>query len=185
MISGQLLPHRLFQPVSQRSHIFCGILTGSGSCRAAVVPGSNQGFDWWDEGRSKWGWWTNSSSPGASLTLSIPTGPARPAQADGSTALLAFGCTKSGTKPMGVARVTCLSGCACPEQEFDTKWDQSVSLTSLFPFQVSKHPECHVQFQVCPPWQAQLDDTPVWHGDGACILKPGKRLDQEHGRCCR
>ena len=29
-------------------------------------------FGWWDEGKGVWAWWSNSSTPGATLTLSIP-----------------------------------------------------------------------------------------------------------------
>ena len=129
--------------------------------RSAAVAGSADRFDWWDEGRQKWGWWSNSTAAGASITLQIPTSSAasvaRAIGSDDSSVLLAFGCTRSGTKPMGNAQVSCVSGCRCKPQTFEGSWDQQNSLTSLMAFRVSQHPECQVQFKVrCSKRSAQF-----------------------------
>ena len=73
---------------------------------------------------------------------------ARTVGSDDSSVLLAFGCTRSGTKPMGNAQVSCVSGCRCKPQTFEGSWDQQNSLTSLMASRVSQHPECQVQFKV-------------------------------------
>jgi hypothetical protein len=115
--------------------------------RAAAVPGSIDRFVWWDEGRSKWGWWSNSTEPGASITLRVPTW--TQALVDTYTpVILAFGCTKSGTKPMGTAQLTCLNGCTCEPHQYRARWDSKVSLTSLFAMRVTPHSDCQVHFQV-------------------------------------
>ena len=36
--------------------------------------------------------------------------------------------------PMGAVRVSCVSGCACTPAEFDTHWDQKISLRQLLYF---------------------------------------------------
>lgn len=119
-----------------------------------MVPDSVDRFDWWDEERFKWGWWSNSTSPGASITLHIPTG-STIVEADDETVLLAFGCTRSGTKPMGSAQVLCVSGCTCEPQTCQGSWDQQNSLTALVAFRVSQHPDCRVQFKVCELFRTQ------------------------------
>ena len=115
------------------------------------MDGSIDRFDWWDEGNSKWGWWTNSSQPGASITLRIPSAPAHGSTPAGAQVMLALGCTKSGTKLMGDAHVSCVSGCACEATTLGGTWDWKNSQTAMFGVRASQHPDCHLKFKVGRP----------------------------------
>lgn len=48
--------------------------------------------------------------------------------------------------PMGAVRVSCVSGCACTPVEFDTHWDQKISLRQLLYFNATCHPDCVLRF---------------------------------------
>ena len=120
-------------------------------CRTAVVPHSIDRFQWYDEGRRKWGWWSNSTDAGSSITLEVNT-----MASDNSTAattpnspvMVAFGCLHSGTKPMGIAEVSCVSGCACSTIKINARWTPQVSLTNITPLHTSQHPHCQIRFKV-------------------------------------
>jgi hypothetical protein len=124
--------------------------------RAAAVPSTLDRFEWWDEGRSKWGWWSNSTEAGASIDLRIPCLPGGKLPLGRNTAklsrsvLLGIGCMRSRSKPVGAARVECIAGCSCNATVLDAAWDHPVSLTSIFslPVRVTSD-ECSLRFQVC------------------------------------
>jgi hypothetical protein len=117
-------------------------------------------FEWWDEGKGKWGWWTNTSHPGATLTLQLSTLPEVGALQSGHLSaldsphqvMIAFGCLRSGTKPMGRARVSCISGCTCDSIVLRGFWDSKVSLTYTHALRVTPHEECQIKFEVSCPY---------------------------------
>jgi hypothetical protein len=117
---------------------------------------ATHGFEWWDEGKDKWGWWSNSSHPGATLTLQLSTMPDTGALQPGNASaphapqevMLAIGWLRSGTKPMGRARVSCVSGCTCKSDVFRGFWDRKASLTYTNALWVTSHEQCRVKFEV-------------------------------------
>jgi hypothetical protein len=124
-----------------------------GQYREAALAGTINGWEWWDEGKSKWGWWTNSSHPGASITLQISTMPELGGMGSTPTdflqpVMLAFGCLRSGTKPMGRAKVSCVAGCTCESIVLRGFWDRKVSLTYVHALRVTQHDTCQVHFEV-------------------------------------
>ena len=51
---------------------------------------------------------------------------------------------------MGLARVQCVSGCACANSLVDGLWRQRVSLVQLLSIEVSQHPRCRLRVTVVP-----------------------------------
>ena len=59
--------------------------------------------------------------------------------------MVGVGVLKSHT-PMGVLRVSCVSGCTCAPVEFDCHWDQKISVRQFVYFTATCHPDCVVRF---------------------------------------
>lgn len=49
---------------------------------------------------------------------------------------------------MGVADVTCASGCACDPGELDTQWSRRASIFSTFEQRVSQHARCRLRVAI-------------------------------------
>ena len=60
-------------------------------------------------------------------------------------AMLGVGVLKSHT-PMGVLRVSCVSGCTCAPVDIDCRWEQKISLRQFAYFNATCHPECVLRF---------------------------------------
>lgn len=62
---------------------------------------------------------------------------------------------------MGVARVTCVSGCKCPLTFMDCLWSSQVSLTQMLPIFVTQHPECRIKVAIIARNSPHLPDTVI------------------------
>ncbi len=56
---------------------------------------------------------------------------------------------------MGIAEVTCLSGCMCKPSRMNCSIDNKVSLVSLHEVMVTQHQACVIQVQVVGPGLAE------------------------------
>jgi hypothetical protein len=120
-------------------------------CSDSVVHGTTHGFNWKDGGKSVSAWWSDSTSPGASLTLDIST-QTMDAHRGNSTephdVTIAIGFLRSGTKPMGRAAVECVSCCSCERKVLHGDTDSRTSQSYLEAMLVSAHPHCNLQITV-------------------------------------
>ena len=65
-------------------------------------------------------------------------------------AMLGVGVLKSHAR-MGVLRISCISGCTCTPVEFDTHWQQKISLRQLLYFNTTCHSKCILRFTNVKP----------------------------------
>ncbi|KAG2501735.1 hypothetical protein HYH03_000235 [Edaphochlamys debaryana] len=109
----------------------------------AIVEQPVQGWEWTDEERQKWGWLDTRVTG----HVPDPTNPTNPS----NDIMLGIAYLES-YQGMGLAQVTCVSGCTCPETWLDAlKPSRKVSLTVVSDIPVSQHRHCTVAITSAGP----------------------------------
>ena len=109
----QQLPTRAATNSLRRQQYLARCFVGQDLSRVATADG---GWSWTDEGRSKWGFLSDTA--GAALKLMFNSEMHGPREVNASVRI-AFLQTYT---PMGVAKVSCIAGCSCDESSIENMW---------------------------------------------------------------